>query len=171
MPVDCRILEIGVAEGASADWWLSNVVGSGGTYIGVDPFTDWKRKKIKGSEVLQVANTVLDWHRKAVADRKIWLYQQRSDVALSRIRQDTDETFDLIYVDGAHDKLSVVQDMVLSWPLLSVGGIWLFDDYGARNPQVKPAYDAAIGLFGDSVQEMFKNSQVGLKKVEAGFPC
>jgi hypothetical protein len=47
----------------------------------------------------------------------------------------------------------------------------LFDDYGARNPQVKPAYDAAIGLFGDSVQEMFKNSQVGLKKVEAGFPC
>jgi len=37
--------------------------------------------------------------------------------------------FDLIYIDGDHNAKAVLEDMVLSWRLLKIGGIMLVDDY------------------------------------------
>jgi len=39
------------------------------------------------------------------------------------------EKFDLVYVDGAHDAISVHTDLVLSFPMLSLGGLFYCDDY------------------------------------------
>ena len=38
------------------------------------------------------------------------------------------EQFDFIYIDGAHEAKFVIQDAVLSWGLIPVGGFLLFDD-------------------------------------------
>ena len=37
---------------------------------------------------------------------------------------------DLIYIDGSHLAKHVLEDAVLSWKLLRVGGVMIFDDYG-----------------------------------------
>jgi predicted O-methyltransferase YrrM len=37
--------------------------------------------------------------------------------------------YDIIYIDGDHHSHSVLEDAILSWPLLKKGGIMIFDDY------------------------------------------
>lgn len=71
------------------------------------------------------------------------------------------ESFDFIYVDGSHQACDVICDAVLSFKLLSEGGIIIFDDYlwrgGAAdtgNPLKTPklAIDAFVNLYFDRLQ-------------------
>ena len=39
------------------------------------------------------------------------------------------ESYDLVYLDGSHMAADVLEDAVLSFPLLKPGGILIFDDY------------------------------------------
>ncbi len=39
-------------------------------------------------------------------------------------------SFGLVFVDGAHDYISVKRDALLAWPLLESGGVLAFHDYG-----------------------------------------
>lgn len=64
--------------------------------------------------------------------------------------------FDLVYVDGSHQAPDVLADAVLSFQLLKVGGVLIFDDYlwamepvGAQDAfnMPKPAIDAFVNLF------------------------
>ena len=41
--------------------------------------------------------------------------------------------FDLIYIDGEHHAASALEDAVLTFPLLKVGGAMVFDDCGISN--------------------------------------
>ena len=43
--------------------------------------------------------------------------------------REANEQFDLVYVDGNHEREAVLLDSTLSWPLLSVGGLMIWDDY------------------------------------------
>ena len=40
-----------------------------------------------------------------------------------------DDFFDIIYIDGNHEPEYVLEDAVLSFPKLKVGGYMVFDDY------------------------------------------
>ena len=40
-----------------------------------------------------------------------------------------DNSFDIIYIDGNHEPEYVLEDAVLSFPKLKVGGYMIFDDY------------------------------------------
>jgi predicted O-methyltransferase YrrM len=64
--------------------------------------------------------------------------------------------FDLIYVDGSHQAPDVLMDAVLSFQLLKVGGVMIFDDYlWSHEPagrqdfynMPKPAIDAFLNIF------------------------
>lgn len=49
---------------------------------------------------------------------------------LSTLRpEDDDGVFDFIYVDGAHDSRSVLEDGLMAFRLLKPGGVIVFDDY------------------------------------------
>ncbi|WP_352557743.1 class I SAM-dependent methyltransferase [Mesorhizobium caraganae] len=48
--------------------------------------------------------------------------------ALIRLRQAGAE-FDLVYVDGCHERESVMMDSVLAWGMLKLGGMLIWDDY------------------------------------------
>lgn len=39
------------------------------------------------------------------------------------------EIFDIIYIDASHMSKDVIGDALLSFPLLKVGGVMIFDDY------------------------------------------
>jgi cephalosporin hydroxylase len=42
----------------------------------------------------------------------------------------TKEFADYVYIDGSHLAIDVMQDAVLAWYILKVGGMLIFDDYG-----------------------------------------
>lgn len=51
------------------------------------------------------------------------------------------QKFDIIFIDGSHDYLSVKEDIELCLPLLKEGGRILFHDYCTENPGVVMAVD------------------------------
>ena len=80
------------------------------------------------------------------------------------------ETFDLIYMDGWHGAHGVIDDLVLSWKLLKVGGIVVLDDYlwGSdmkefRRPKIAiDSFWKMYSIFGEKFE--CGNNQRGFKK-------
>lgn len=56
-----------------------------------------------------------------------------------------------VYLDAAHDRPSVAEDIALFWPLVTPGGVLLGDDYHPDWPGVKAAVDPFFQS-GDGVQ-------------------
>ena len=61
----------------------------------------------------------------------------RSVVALSRLIADDAGEFDLIYIDGSHQASDVLVDAILSFELLKLGGVMIFDDYIWKEANLK----------------------------------
>jgi predicted O-methyltransferase YrrM len=66
------------------------------------------------------------------------------------------ETFDFVYIDGSHKAPDVLTDAVLSFQLLRIGGIMIFDDYlwhmepvGMEDPLNAPkvSIDSFLNIF------------------------
>lgn len=79
-----------------------------------------------------------------------------SVMALAELIANGEPGFDMIYVDGSHEAPDVLQDAVLSFQLLNVGGLLVFDDYlwrlepdGKQDAfnMPKPAIDAFVNIF------------------------
>lgn len=59
-----------------------------------------------------------------------------------------DNSFDIIYVDGNHEPEFVLEDAVLSFRKLKVGGYLIFDDYGWGGPDLtKRGIDAFVHAY------------------------
>ena len=119
-----RILEIGTFEGRSTCWLLENIVTGEGAHIDcIDTFEgaeDMVALKLDMSKMRDVfESNIAPWR-----DR-VTVYAGESAAVLRGLSG----PFDLVYVDGSHRAPDVLADAVLSWPLLKVGGIMLFDDY------------------------------------------
>jgi tetratricopeptide (TPR) repeat protein/predicted O-methyltransferase YrrM len=90
-----------------------------------------------------------------------------SHAVLASLRPDS---YDIIYIDGCHLADHVRQDAMLSWQLLKVGGLLIFDDYEWTDPNY-PGQDTQIGIdtFLNSVQKQItvvhKGYQVIVKKL------
>jgi predicted O-methyltransferase YrrM len=76
---------------------------------------------------------------------------------------------DLIYVDGSHKTKDVIQDAVLSWNLLKLGGVMIFDDNG-WGEEVYNMPSVAIEAFLQAYQTHYfllgKGWQVYLQKTK-----
>ena len=85
---------------------------------------------------------------------------------------DEQARFDLVYVDGSHRGLDVLVDAALSWPLLEVGGVVVFDDYRwtllGDDPLLRPgpAIDAFVGLVSAHGEVISHDRQVALRKLD-----
>jgi len=87
--------------------------------------------------------------------------------------------FDLIYVDGSHDRDDVLIDSILAWRLLKVGGVIIWDDYDLftymgdqfayqdQNP--KPAVDVFLSWHVDEMSILHKEYQVIVKKTKPHY--
>ena len=75
--------------------------------------------------------------------------------------------FDFIYIDGGkHSKLTIYQ-IVVSWQLLKMNGIFYLDDYtwgSIKYNRPKEAIDFFLNCYENEFDIIFKNSQVALKK-------
>lgn len=164
---DLRYLEIGVYEGRSLLWMLDNVLThSGARATGIDPFLD------KKSELLFRANLEKSGHA-----GKVTVIVGFSQTELRKLPLDS---FDVVYIDGSHTADDVLADATLSFDLLRVGGLMIFDDYrwtGTQRgrtplpPELRPqvAINAFITAYRNRVEVVYRGYQLMLRKRES--PC
>jgi Methyltransferase domain len=76
-----------------------------------------------------------------------------------------DNSFDLIYVDGNHESRYVLEDAVMSFRKLKVGGWLVFDDYG--HPKVTPSIHSFINAYLQNIDSSigYRNNQVFVRKL------
>lgn len=147
-------LEIGSHQGRSAIWMMENILTHpDSTITCVDV---WKQP---GIERRFDANIVATGESHRVTKLK-----KASHVALRGLPLNW---YSLIYVDGAHEGMNVLEDAVLSFRLLKAGGILVFDDYewtsNNRTIMPKPAIDAFLAIYVRTTV-LHKGWQVFVKK-------
>ncbi len=149
---DFQVVEIGSFQGMSACWLLDNILTHPTAKITcIDLYF---QEHFNGN----IAKT-------GVAEQVIELegYSQNLLVDL------TSEFYDIAYVDGCHKPTSALQDAILSWRLVKVGGLMIFDDYEFTFPD-SPEQDTKIGIdvflemFGSQLEVVHKGYQLIVKK-------
>ena len=77
--------------------------------------------------------------------------------------------FDAVYIDGSHKSWHVLEDAVLSFPLLKVGGVMLFDDYQGGDILSLEYPHQAINVFlkihSDSIEVVHRDYQLAIRKI------
>jgi len=129
-----RFLEVGCFEGQTTRWLLEHTKA---TVDVVDPFT-----------VERLGVSQWDRFRRNTAgfSGRLRAHNNYSSAVLRRLRT----PFEFIYIDGAHDADDVLSDSVLAWPLLSPGGVMVWDDYdwpGDAWKRPKTGVDAFISCY------------------------
>ncbi|WP_185155389.1 class I SAM-dependent methyltransferase [Rudanella paleaurantiibacter] len=153
-----RILEIGSFEGRSAVWFLQNVLTHPtAQLVCVDPMP-WPVNPPRPRFMHNISLT-----GKA---GQVTLIQERSEIALLQLPP---ASFDIIYIDGAHEAINVLADGIYSWELLKVGGLMLFDDYLWEPDQpvharCQGAIDLLLKHFGDRKTVLYTGYQVLIRK-------
>jgi predicted O-methyltransferase YrrM len=127
-----EILEIGSFEGRSAVFFLNFL--SGSTIVCVDPLVKDRLAIVEGNlaEFGDRARIMRDY----------------SLPSLVELRAEG-RRFDLIYIDGNHDRESVLLDSIFAWPMLRTHGIVIWDDYdeyGTDLPKWKRPQSAIDGF-------------------------
>jgi hypothetical protein len=151
-----RMLEIGTFEGRSAIWFLGNVLTAPDAAITcVDPFLD------VSYEMRFDHNVRVSGHGEKVTKLKGF-----SEAMLPELPR---ESFDLIYVDGAHRAVNVLMDAMLAWRTLKAGGTIVFDDYRglAENPpHLRPqmAIDLFLETFEGQYDVLLSDYQMALRR-------
>ncbi len=81
-----------------------------------------------------------------------------------------DNFFDIIYIDGNHEPHYVLEDAVLSFRKLKVGGIMIFDDYGWGGPDLTTkGIDSFLSGYHKKIDllNINHNTQTFIKKTSA----
>jgi predicted O-methyltransferase YrrM len=160
-----KYLEIGTFYGAN----LLSVANSYGLHNDsklycIDPWEDYNNYSEYKNEQPNIYNSFINNIEKSGVKNKIEIKRGYSNVELLKLE---DDFFDIIYVDGNHEPEYVLEDAVLSFRKLKVGGILIFDDYGWGGPDLTlrgidgflSGYHKRIKLLGG------RESQVFVKKI------
>jgi predicted O-methyltransferase YrrM len=150
-----RWLELGSYEGRSACWVIDNVLEDEDVLVCVD---HWVNADAEGRFDQNTAGRT----------EKV---KSRTTQFLARAIAAGD-SFDVVYIDADHEAKNVFKDAAMTWPLLPVGGIGIFDDYRWQMPAEKshllppkPAIDAFIEVYAGYIDVLHKDYQVIFQKV------
>ena len=127
-----RILEIGCFEGRATTWLLDNMMDHPKSVIFcIDTFRgshEHNPSQVGEMEQkFQFNMGVSRW------PEKVRLLKGDSRFVLPALCRDS-QAFDIVYVDGSHATLDVVNDGIYSLHLLKPGGVIIFDDYNWTDP-------------------------------------
>lgn len=167
-----RVLEIGAFDGVSANRMLDAVFRHPESEVHcIDPYLpDPTTPQLSEQTRTQFEeNAHIGGHA-----RQIHLYEGLSAEVISWMLAEEGfwETFDFIYVDGSHQARHVLMDAVMSWNLLKVGGVIVFDDYEwphGENEYGRPrtAIDAFEQVFADRLECVLSGYRRGFGKLRA----
>jgi hypothetical protein len=143
-----EVLEIGSWEGMSALYFLNSfpdcritcIDTFGGGAEHTDPASPFYTPDIGCIERRFDRNL-------APFENRVRKIKSRSVPALDWLAEES-RTYDLIYIDGSHRRDDVFADTALSWRLLNVGGLLIWDDWGWRREAPSPDKpEHAIAVF------------------------
>jgi hypothetical protein len=147
----CRLLEIGTLEGRSAIWMAENIATHRSASVEtVDAYENPKLRR-----------------NLAAANGKVTFHLGLSAEVLRTLPFDT---YDFVYIDGCHWTINVLEDAVLAFRLLKVGGVMGFDDYLWDDPKwnqegrPKEAIDAFLAIYSAKIEVLHRDSQVWIRK-------
>lgn len=159
-----QIVEIGVYEGASSCFWSDFYLNNTDSrLISIDPFTGSEEhlkepEKYPGLSKLEV--TARENIAKSDNAGKVEIIKGYSHLIYPHLfyRYGEDPWIDVLYIDGAHDSISVARDITLYVPMVKPGGVVFFDDYA--HPDVKRAVDMSLNAFAEFELAMFTGWQL-----------
>lgn len=130
-----KYLEIGAFYGAN----LLSVARSYGAHPDsvlhcIDPWTDYSEyPEYKGQQTTIYDTFIKNIETLGDDRKKVVVHRGFSNELVPNLE---DASFDIIYVDGNHEPEYVLEDAVLCFRKLKVGGIMVFDDYGWGGPDL-----------------------------------
>lgn len=159
-----RYAEIGAFYGAN----LISVAETYGKHpdsvlIAIDPWTDYSDyPEYKGQQMM-----IYDMFQQNMAacglQDRVTVRRGYSHEVLPTLE---DNSFDLIYIDGNHEPEYVLEDAVLAFRKLKVGGHLVLDDYGWGGPDLtQRGIDAFMSAYHKHIQVLgIYESQVFVRK-------
>lgn len=164
--IPIRYLEIGAFYGAN----LLSVASSYGKHNGsvltaVDPWIDYNEyPEYKGQQEsiydIFCSNISSSPHKDKIAVRRGYSHEVIPTLE--------DNSFDIIYVDGNHEPEYVLEDGVMVFRKLKVGGYLIFDDYGWGGPDLTQCgIDSFVRGYHKRIKVIgTKDSQVFIQKIK-----
>jgi predicted O-methyltransferase YrrM len=149
----CRLLEIGSFEGGSTVWLLDNIATHKDSFV--DTIDIWEQPRLK-------PNLIASGHQD-----KVKFHLGRSADILRTLPQNA---YDFAIIDGSHWTMNVLEDMVLSFRLLKVGGIMESDDYLWDDPEwnqegrPKEGIDAFLSVYAPKIKILYQEGLVWIQK-------
>lgn len=131
------------------------------TLVAIDPWIDYDDyPEYKGQQI-----SIYDTFRNNIAPyaSKIDVRRGYSHEILPTLE---DNSFDILYIDGNHEPEYVLEDAVLAFRKLKVGGMLIFDDYGWGGPDLtKRGIDAFLNGYHKRIVVLGqRESQVFVQK-------
>jgi predicted O-methyltransferase YrrM len=171
-----HFLEIGSYEGRSTCWLLDNILTHPTSSIlcidlfeGCSERGEWSKELYDRYDMSKVYQNFLN-------NTRGYGLQVEHLVGPSNVHlrnKIPHSFFDFIYIDGSHIACDVLEDAVLSFPLLKEGGILIFDDYSweffenpLRHPKV--AIDAFLSVYANKIEVINLSRQAVIRKVRNG---
>jgi len=129
-----RYLEIGTFYGAN----LLSVANTYGAHpeskmYCVDPWEDYADYPEYKNEQNTIYSKFMNNVENSGVKEKLVINRGYSNAVIPTFE---DDFFDIIYIDGNHEPEYVLEDAVLSFRKLKVGGMMIFDDYGWGGPDL-----------------------------------
>lgn len=158
-----RYAEIGAFYGAN----LLSVAATYGSHpesvlVAIDPWTDYSEyPEYKGQQETIYETFQANIQASGAADKIVVMRGFSYDV----LQTLDDASFDILYVDGNHESEFILEDAVLAFRKLKVGGYLIFDDYGWAGEQTTKPIDAFVKVYSNRIRYLgLQDSQVFIQK-------
>lgn len=186
---ELHILEIGSFEGRSTVWFIENLLNNiNSTITCIDPWMSYDQKnnslnsygkKFSKEDFRDLSegyifnneyDTFIQNINKTNKFNQVNIIRGFSDIILPNLIL-TNKKYDIIFIDGNHTAPYVLSDAVMSWKLLNVNGVMIFDDYtwGLNKPQTlrpKMAIDNFIENYEDYLSVFWDEYRKAIRKIK-----
>jgi predicted O-methyltransferase YrrM len=186
---EIHILEIGSFEGKSSVWFIENLLNNQNSSIScIDPWVTYDQKNdslnsyhkdISKKDLSDLSEGYIfsdeyETFVKNIAETdkssQVNIMKGFSDVLLPNLIS-TKKQYDIIFIDGNHTAPYVLSDAIMSWKLLKVNGIMIFDDYlwELEKPETlrpKMAVDNFISNYADYLEVVWSDYRMAIKKIK-----
>ncbi len=171
---ELHFLEIGCYEGKSTTWFIENYLKNEKSSITcVDSWIPDTDSIDKDTDVLTIMGVKDRFEHNVKTTGKIDQVVIKNGLSNEMLfdSEVREKQYDLIFIDGNHTTKYVMEDSVLSWGLLKVGGIMVFDDYKWRlhdreTLRPKLAIDSFCKVYGDYLQIVYNGYRLAVKKMK-----
>ena len=170
------ILEIGSFEGRSTIWFLENILThEDSRMVCIDPWDlegNVYEKDYNMSDAMEKFKANTEKYSEKIFPIRGFSFSVLCGLHAEKIFPIVPK-FGLIYIDGNHETRSVLEDCVLSWPLLDDLGILIFDDYASSNvdnpirEHPKMAIDSFLNTIPGQYQILWCQYQLIIQKISS----